>query len=91
MVAEERNEKFRSSVLKDKSKVPVTAAFEKLASQLSDTKAAMYVGMTKNINHIANSEKTLHPFALWQFTQATDDRGVDNKKFTQSSSEALGE
>jgi hypothetical protein len=32
VVAKERNEKFSSSVLKDKSKVPVTAAFEKLAS-----------------------------------------------------------
>jgi len=32
MVAEERNEKFRASVLKDKSQIPVTAAFEEFAS-----------------------------------------------------------
>ena len=51
----------------------------------------MHVGLTKNINQIAKSKKTLYPFVLWQLTQAADDRGVDDKKFTQSSSEALGE
>jgi hypothetical protein len=86
VVTEERNEKFCSAVLEDESEIAVAAAFEKLASQLADTKAAMHVGLTKNINQIANSEKTLNLFALWQFTQATDDCGVDDKKFTQSSS-----
>jgi|SoiMetStandDraft_5_1073268.scaffolds.fasta_scaffold499629_2 hypothetical protein len=51
----------------------------------------MHVGLTKNINQIAKSKKTLYPFVLCQLTQAADDRGVDDKKFTQSSSEALGE
>ena len=49
----------------------------------------MHVGLTKNINQIAKSKKTLYPFVLCQLTQAADDRGVDDKKFTQSSSEAL--
>jgi len=51
----------------------------------------MYVGLTKNINEIAKSKKTLYPFVLWQLTQAADDCGVDDKKLTQSSSEALGQ
>ena len=86
VVAEERHEKFRSSVLKDKSEIAVAAAFEELASQLADTKAAMHVGLTKNINQIAKSKETFYPFVLWQFTQAADDRGVDGQKFTQPSS-----
>ena len=51
----------------------------------------MHVGLTKNINQIAKSKKTLYPFVLCQLTQAADDRGVDDKKFTQSASEALGQ
>ena len=44
------------------------------------------MGLTKNINQIAKSKETFDLFVLWQFTQAADDRGVDDKKFTQSSS-----
>ena len=50
----------------------------------------MHVGLTKTINQIAKSKKTLYPFVLWQLTQAADDRGVDGKKFTQASSKLLG-
>jgi hypothetical protein len=72
--------------LKNKSEIAVAAAFKKPAAQLADAKAAMHVGLAKNINHIANSEKALNLFALWQLTQATRDRGVDDEKFTQSPS-----
>jgi hypothetical protein len=44
------------------------------------------MGLTKNFNQIAKSKETFYSFVLWQFTQAADDRGVDGKKFTQSSS-----
>ena len=48
------------------------------------------MGLTKTINQIAESKETFYPLVLWQVAQAADDRGVDDKKFTQSSSEALG-
>jgi len=51
----------------------------------------MHMRLTKVIDQIAEGKKTFHPFVLRQFLQATDDFGVDDKKFTQSSSEALGE
>lgn len=86
MVTEERNEKLGASVLKDESKIAVTAAFEELASQLANTKAAVHVGLTKNIDQIAKSKETFYPFVLWQFAQAADNRGINGKKFTQASS-----
>jgi len=86
VVAEERDEKLGASILKDKSEIAVAAAFEELASQLADTKTAVHVRLTKDINQIAKSNETFYPFVLSQFTQAADDRGVDGQKFTQPSS-----
>jgi hypothetical protein len=86
VVAEERDEKLCASVLKNESEIAVTPAFEKLASQLTDTKAAVYMGLTKNINQIEESKETFDPFVLWQSAQAADYRGVDGKEFTQASS-----
>jgi hypothetical protein len=44
------------------------------------------VRLAKDINQIAKSKEAFDPFVLWQRTQAADDGGVDDKKFTQSSS-----
>jgi hypothetical protein len=84
MVAEEGNKKLRASVLKDKPQIAVAAAFEKLASQLADAETAVHVGLTKAVHQVAKSKKALHFFALWQLAQATDHRGVDGEKLTQT-------
>jgi hypothetical protein len=50
VTAEKRNEKLGASVLKNKSQIPVATAFEELASEFADTKAAVDMGLTKTIN-----------------------------------------
>jgi hypothetical protein len=64
VAAEERDEELVTPVLKDESEIAVAAAFEQLASQLANTKAAVNVGLAKNINQIAQSKETFHPFVL---------------------------
>lgn len=89
MVAEKGHEKLGPSVLKDKPQIAVATAFEKLAAQLADAKSAVHMGLTEAVDQIANSEKTFHSLVLRQFTQSSDNSGVNGEKSTQAFPEAL--
>jgi hypothetical protein len=67
VVAEERHEEVGASVLKDKSEITIAPAFEQFVAKLTDTKAAVHMGLTKSVNQIAKSKETFYPFVLWQF------------------------
>ena len=89
MVAEKGHEKLGPLVLKDKPQIAVATAFEKLAAQLADAKPAVHMGLTEAVDQIANSEKTFHSLVLRQFTQSSDNSGVNGEKSTQAFPEAL--
>jgi len=89
MVAEQGNEKLAGSVLKDKTQIPVAAAFEKLAAQLADAETAMHVGLPEAVCQVAESEKAFHSLAFRQFTQSPDNFRVNGEKSIQAFPEAL--
>jgi hypothetical protein len=86
VIAEKGNKKLGASVLKDISQIPVAAAFEELAAQFANPQTAVHMGLAKTVRQITKSKQTLYSFVLWKFAQAADDRGIDDKKLTQTSS-----
>ena len=64
----------------------ITAAFEKFISQFADAESTVNVRLAEAIGEIAERQKTLHPFVLWQALQAPNDGWVDGKELTQEAS-----
>ena len=85
MVADERNEKFVATVLKDESKIAIAAAFKKLVPQFADAETAVGMRLTIAFDEIAEGQKTFYPFALGKLAESAENRRIDRKKLTQAS------
>jgi hypothetical protein len=64
MVAEERDKKLTTSVLKDESKIAIAAAFEQFVPQFADAETAVQVGLAVAFGEIAKRQKAFDSFAL---------------------------
>jgi hypothetical protein len=64
MVAEERDKKLTTSVLKDESKIAIATAFEQFVPQFADAETAVHVGLAVAFGEIAKRQKAFDPFAL---------------------------
>ena len=84
VIAEERNEPLGATVLKDKAKIAVAPAFEKLVPQLADAETAMHVRSAKSFDQVAEGQQALHLFVLREFSQAPDDGRIDGKEPIQA-------